>query len=179
MCGSGLNKRRPSGHDEKTGSRHERGRRGMKKQIRRYRFPFIPFLFPARGNYQNLPCPLSLHHERGNATEDQPGSADSAGCSRLLPLVSPSLFHNHRWGSCGDRNSLIGHPSLSHSIGRYISLSSTLNISSTLFFSQIQGAFTSHANPKYFLFHPLHQIFERMHVVLNVGKKITNCIVWL
>jgi threonine/homoserine/homoserine lactone efflux protein len=26
-----------------------------------------------------------------------------------------------------------------------------------------QGVFTSHANPKYFLFHPSHRIFRRMH----------------
>jgi hypothetical protein len=31
--------------------------------------------------------------------------------------------------------------------------------------------FTSHANPKYFLFHPSHRIFRRMHVALNIGKK--------
>jgi hypothetical protein len=31
---------------------------------------------------------------------------------------------------------------------------------------------------KYFLFHPSHRIFERMHRALNVGKK-TNCIVCL
>jgi hypothetical protein len=31
--------------------------------------------------------------------------------------------------------------------------------------------FTSHANPKYFFFHPSHQIFRRMHGVLNIGKK--------
>jgi hypothetical protein len=29
----------------------------------------------------------------------------------------------------------------------------------------------SHPNPKYFLFHPSHQIFRRMHGALNVGKK--------
>jgi hypothetical protein len=28
-----------------------------------------------------------------------------------------------------------------------------------------------HPNPKYFLFHPSHQIFRRMHGALNVGKK--------
>jgi hypothetical protein len=28
-----------------------------------------------------------------------------------------------------------------------------------------------HLNPKYFLFHPSHQIFQRMHGALNVGKK--------
>jgi hypothetical protein len=33
------------------------------------------------------------------------------------------------------------------------------------------AVFTSHANPKYFLFHPSHQIFGRMHGALNVGKK--------
>jgi hypothetical protein len=33
------------------------------------------------------------------------------------------------------------------------------------------AAFTSHPNPKYFFFHPLHQIFRRMHGALNVGKK--------
>jgi hypothetical protein len=31
--------------------------------------------------------------------------------------------------------------------------------------------FTSHANLKYFLFHPSHRIFECMHEALNVGKK--------
>jgi hypothetical protein len=31
--------------------------------------------------------------------------------------------------------------------------------------------FTSHANPKYFLFHPSHRIFRRIHGALNVGKK--------
>jgi hypothetical protein len=30
---------------------------------------------------------------------------------------------------------------------------------------------TSHPNPKYFLFHPSHQIFRRMYEALNVGKK--------
>jgi hypothetical protein len=34
-----------------------------------------------------------------------------------------------------------------------------------------RGVFTSHANPKYFLFHLLYQIFERMYGVLNIGKK--------
>jgi hypothetical protein len=29
----------------------------------------------------------------------------------------------------------------------------------------------SRPNPKYFLFHPSHQIFRRMHGALNVGKK--------
>jgi hypothetical protein len=28
-----------------------------------------------------------------------------------------------------------------------------------------------HPNPKYFLFHPSHQIFQRMHGAFNVGKK--------
>jgi hypothetical protein len=28
-----------------------------------------------------------------------------------------------------------------------------------------------HPNPKYFLLHPSHQIFRRMHGALNVGKK--------
>jgi hypothetical protein len=32
-------------------------------------------------------------------------------------------------------------------------------------------AFTSHPNPKYFLFHPSHQIFRHMYETLNVGKK--------
>jgi hypothetical protein len=32
---------------------------------------------------------------------------------------------------------------------------------------------------KYFLFHPSHRIFRRMHEALNIGKKITNCIVCL
>jgi hypothetical protein len=35
----------------------------------------------------------------------------------------------------------------------------------------LQAAFTCHAFPKYFLFHPSHRIFRRMHEVLNVGKK--------
>jgi hypothetical protein len=34
-----------------------------------------------------------------------------------------------------------------------------------------EGVFTWHANPKYFLFHLSHRIFERMHGVLNIGKK--------
>jgi hypothetical protein len=34
-----------------------------------------------------------------------------------------------------------------------------------------EGVFTSHANPKYFLFYPSHRIFGRMHGALNVGKK--------
>jgi hypothetical protein len=34
-----------------------------------------------------------------------------------------------------------------------------------------QGLFSFHANPKYFLFYPSHQIFGHMHGVLNVGKK--------
>jgi hypothetical protein len=34
-----------------------------------------------------------------------------------------------------------------------------------------EAVFTSHANPKYFLFHPSYRIFGRMHGVLNVGKK--------
>jgi hypothetical protein len=39
------------------------------------------------------------------------------------------------------------------------------------------AAFTCHAYPKYFFFHPSHRIFRRMHETLNVGKKIINCIV--
>jgi hypothetical protein len=35
----------------------------------------------------------------------------------------------------------------------------------------IQALFTSHPNPKYFLFYPSHQIFRRMYGALNVGKK--------
>jgi hypothetical protein len=35
----------------------------------------------------------------------------------------------------------------------------------------LQAVFTSHANPKYFLFHPSHRIFRRMHETLNIGKK--------
>jgi hypothetical protein len=42
-----------------------------------------------------------------------------------------------------------------------------------------EAAFTCHTYPKYFLFHSSHRIFRRMHEVLNVGKKITNCIVCL
>jgi hypothetical protein len=34
-----------------------------------------------------------------------------------------------------------------------------------------QALFTSPPNPKYFLFHPSHQIFRHMHGALNVGKK--------
>jgi subtilisin family serine protease len=37
--------------------------------------------------------------------------------------------------------------------------------------SNTMALFTSHANPKYFLFHPSHQIFRRMYGALNVGKK--------
>jgi hypothetical protein len=36
---------------------------------------------------------------------------------------------------------------------------------------QSMGVFTSRTNPKYFLFHPSHRIFGRMHETLNVGKK--------
>jgi hypothetical protein len=35
----------------------------------------------------------------------------------------------------------------------------------------LMALFTSHANPKYFIFHPSHRIFRRMHGTLNVGKK--------
>jgi hypothetical protein len=35
----------------------------------------------------------------------------------------------------------------------------------------VKAAFTCHAYPKYFLFHPSHRIFKRMHEALNVGKK--------
>jgi hypothetical protein len=35
----------------------------------------------------------------------------------------------------------------------------------------IRAMFTSHANLKYFLFHPSHRIFKRMHGALNVDKK--------
>jgi hypothetical protein len=31
--------------------------------------------------------------------------------------------------------------------------------------------FTSHPNPKYFIFYLSHQIFRRMHGALNIGKK--------
>jgi hypothetical protein len=44
---------------------------------------------------------------------------------------------------------------------------------------ETKGVFTSHANPKYFLFALSHQIFRYMHGVLNVGKKITNYTVCL
>jgi hypothetical protein len=36
---------------------------------------------------------------------------------------------------------------------------------------QTMGVFTSQANQKYFLFHPSHRIFGRMHRALNVDKK--------
>jgi hypothetical protein len=36
---------------------------------------------------------------------------------------------------------------------------------------ETMGVFTSHTNPKYFLLYPSHRIFERMHGILNVGKK--------
>jgi hypothetical protein len=39
------------------------------------------------------------------------------------------------------------------------------------FYNVSWAAFTSHPNLKYFFFHPSHQIFRRMHGVLNVGKK--------
>jgi hypothetical protein len=45
--------------------------------------------------------------------------------------------------------------------------------------SRNRAVFTWRANQKYFLFHSSHQIFERMYEALNVGKKITNCIVYL
>jgi hypothetical protein len=35
----------------------------------------------------------------------------------------------------------------------------------------MRAAFTYYRNSKYFLFHPPHQIFKRMHKTLNVGKK--------
>jgi hypothetical protein len=35
----------------------------------------------------------------------------------------------------------------------------------------VWGVFTSHANSKYFLFHPSYQIFGHMYGVLNVDKK--------
>jgi hypothetical protein len=37
--------------------------------------------------------------------------------------------------------------------------------------SSAKALFTSHANLKYFFFHLSHQIFQRMHGALNVGKK--------
>jgi hypothetical protein len=40
-------------------------------------------------------------------------------------------------------------------------------------FHEIEAIFTSHANPKYFLFHPLYQIFGYIYGVLNIGKKIS------
>jgi hypothetical protein len=48
-----------------------------------------------------------------------------------------------------------------------------------LFSSPSKAALTCHAYPKYFIFHLSHRIFRRMHEALNVGKKITNCIVCL
>jgi hypothetical protein len=48
-------------------------------------------------------------------------------------------------------------------------LSGIFFISEFKFF--VQAVFTWHANPKYFLFHPSHRIFRRMHKALNVGKK--------
>jgi hypothetical protein len=36
---------------------------------------------------------------------------------------------------------------------------------------QSKALFTSHANLKYFLFHPSHRIFRRIHGALNIGKK--------
>jgi hypothetical protein len=44
---------------------------------------------------------------------------------------------------------------------------------------QFGATFTCHAYPKYFLFHPSHWIFRRLYKVLNIGKKIINCIVCL
>jgi hypothetical protein len=36
---------------------------------------------------------------------------------------------------------------------------------------ETKALFSWHANPKYFFFHPSHQIFRYMHGALNVGKK--------
>jgi hypothetical protein len=41
----------------------------------------------------------------------------------------------------------------------------------TIYLSFRLAAFTSHASPKYFLFHLSHQIFGRMHGALNIDKK--------
>jgi hypothetical protein len=53
-----------------------------------------------------------------------------------------------------------------HSVATEHALSSSCLISTTN-----KATFTSHANPKYFFFHPSHHIFGRMHEVLNIGKK--------
>jgi len=47
----------------------------------------------------------------------------------------------------------------------------TMVLGCSYLLSRIQALFTFHPNPKYFLFHPSHQIFRRMHGALNVGKK--------
>jgi hypothetical protein len=55
----------------------------------------LPLLFPARGNYQNIPYPLWPHlfiTMNGNTTEDLPESGD------FLTFVSPSLGLEHRRG---------------------------------------------------------------------------------
>jgi hypothetical protein len=36
---------------------------------------------------------------------------------------------------------------------------------------EVNKASLPHPTPKYFLFHPSHQIFRRMYGTLNVGKK--------
>jgi hypothetical protein len=46
-----------------------------------------------------------------------------------------------------------------------------MDVAEPKYMSSATALFSCHANPKYFLFHPSHRIFKRMHGVLNVGKK--------
>jgi hypothetical protein len=65
-----------------------------------------------------------------------------------------------------------------HNNRQLVGLKPLMNARGKLYFPP-WAAFTCHVYPKYFLFHPSHRIFRRMHEALNIDKKITNCIVCL
>jgi hypothetical protein len=94
------------------------------------------------------------------------GMAVASG-GRGLCLFSATQVALHAWpfGLGLQRHSkLNGSSSIyAKAVKRHSSATSTGHINRALF--------TSHPNPKYFLFHPSHQIFRRMHGVLNVDKK--------
>jgi hypothetical protein len=95
---------------------------------------------------------------------------DSLLCSPLLagPIGLPSHTRPPRHVAC--------RPGILRSLSLYCLHPGQAALAACLL---LWAAFTCHAYPKYFLFHPSHRIFRRMHEALNVDKKITNYIVCL
>jgi hypothetical protein len=86
-------------------------------------------------------------------------------------VVSFEVQRSHLWGHVERRGSICRAPVTSWPTETHQQDTVNHLQSQTKSLALVEAVFTSHANPKYFIFHPSHQIFRRIHEVLNVGKK--------